>query len=99
LDTANLSKVLKDAMKSGKCVMGAKECIAGMKGAKALLFTRSVPLALGKKLRDEAERHSIPVVELPLTSADLAKMVNKPYKVSALTLRGIGEADLKLLLR
>ncbi len=99
MDTANLSKVLKDAMKSGKFAMGAKECVAGMKGAKALLFTRSVPPVMGEKLRAEAKKHGIPVVELPLSSADLAKMVGRPYKVSAVALRGVSEADLKQLLK
>ena len=99
MDPNNLSKFLKDSMKSGKYAIGAKECIAGMKGGKALLFTRSVPPALEMKLRAEAKKHSVPVVELPITSAELAKMVGKPYKVSTVTLRSVSEADLKQLLR
>ncbi len=99
MDTASLSKVLKDAMKSGKYAMGAKESIAGMKGAKALLFTRSVPPVLGAKLKAEAKKHNVPLVELPMTSAELAKMLGRPYKVSAVALRSVSEADLKGLLR
>jgi large subunit ribosomal protein L30e len=99
MDNASLSKVLKDAMKSGKYAMGAKESIAGMKGAKALLYTRSVPASVGAKLRAEAEKYKVPVVNLPLTSADLGRMVGRPYKVSALTLRSVSESDLKQLTR
>ncbi len=99
MDTAHLSKVLKDAMKGGKYAIGAKESIAGMKGAKALLLTRSVPPALGTKLREEAGKHDVSVVNLPLSSAELARMVGRPYRVSAVALRSVSEADLKQLLK
>jgi ribosomal protein L30E len=99
MDTAHLSKVLKDAMKGGKYSLGAKESISGMKGAKAILLTRSVPPLLGAKLREEAAKHNVSVVELPITSAVLARMVGRPYNVSAVALRSVSEADVKQLLR
>ena len=99
MDTAHLSKVLKEGMKGGKYTIGAKESISGLKGAKALLCTRSVPPALGAKLREEAKKHSVQVVELPLSSAELARLVGRPYRVSAVALRSVSEADIKQLLR
>ncbi len=99
MDKANLSKVLKDGMKTGKYAIGAKESVAGLKGAKALLLTRSVPAAVGDKLRAEAKKHNVNVVDLPITSADLGRMVGRPYKVSAVALRSVSEADLKQLAR
>jgi ribosomal protein L30E len=99
MDTAHLSKVMKDAMKGGKYSLGAKESISGLKGAKALLMTKSVPLKLGTKLREEASRHNVTIVDLPITSAELARMVGRPYNVSAAALRSISEADLKQLLK
>lgn len=92
-----LAKVLKDAMKGGKCSLGAKESIAAMKGSKALILTRSVPQGLGLKLRDEAKKHKVPIVESGITSAELARMVGRPYKVSAIALRAVSESDLKQL--
>lgn len=86
-------------MKGGKYAIGAKESIAGMKGAKALLCTRSVPPVLGAKLREEAKKHDVQVVELPLTSAQLARLVGRPYRVSAMALRSVSEADLKQLVK
>lgn len=99
MDAPHLAKVLKDAMKSGKYSIGAKDSIAGMKGAKALLCTRSIPPALDAKLREEAKKHGVQVIDLPLTSAQFARMVGRPYSVSALALRSVSEADLKQLLR
>src|SRR5271157_2315220 len=98
MDSAHLSKVLKEAMKGGKYTLGAKETIYGMKGAKALLLTKSVPTGLSAKLRDEAAKHDVAVVDLPVTSAELARMVGRPYSVSAMALRSVSEADIKQLL-
>jgi len=99
MDTAHLSKVLKEAMKGGKYTLGAKETIYGMKGAKALLLSSSVPTDLLTKLKAEAAKHDVTVVDLPVTSAELARMVGKPYSVSAVALRSVSEADIKQLLR
>jgi len=99
VDSAQLSKVLKDAMKGGKSAVGAKESIAAVKGSKAVLCTKSIPQVLGAKLREEAKKHGVPVVELTQSSAELAKMVGRPYRVSAIAVRNVSEADIKQLMR
>lgn len=98
-DTYQLSKVLKDAMKGGKSAVGAKESIAAVKGSKAVLCTKSLPEPLGTRLRQEAKKHDVPVVELTQTSAELAKMVGRPYKVAAMALRNVSDSDVKQLLK
>jgi large subunit ribosomal protein L30e len=99
VDNAHLSKVLKDAMKGGKTAVGAKESLASMKGSKAVLLTRSIPPGLGEKLREEAKKRGIPLVELPYSSAELAKMIGRAYRVSAIALRSVSEADVNQLMR
>lgn len=99
VDTAQLSKILKDAMKGGKSALGAKESIAAVKGSKAVLCTKSIPASLGARLRDEAKKHGVPVVELPQSSADLARMVGRPYRVSAMALRNVSDSDVKQLMK
>ena len=99
VDSAQLSKVLKDAMKGGKSALGAKESIAAVKGSKAILCTRSIPPKLGASLREEAKKHGVPVVELTQSSAELAKMVGRPYRVSAIAVRNVSDSDIKLLSR
>ncbi len=99
VDNALLVKVLKDAMKGGKSAVGAKESIAAVKGSKAILCTTSIRPALGAKLREEAQKHGVPVVELPQSSAELARMVGRPYKVSALAVRNVSDSDVKQLMR
>ncbi len=99
VDHAQLTKVLKDAMKGGKSAVGAKESIAAVKGSKAVLCTRSIPPALGARLREEAKKQGVPVVELQQSSAELARMVGRPYRVSAIAVRNVSDADIKLLSR
>ena len=99
VDSSQLSKVLKDAMKGGKSAVGAKESIAAVKGSKAVLCTKSLPPELGARLRDEAKKHEVPVVELTQTSAELARMIGRPYKVSAMALRIVSDSDVKQLMR
>ncbi len=99
VDNVLLAKVLKDAMKGGKSSLGTKETLAAMKGAKAVLCTRSVPEALGAKLRAAAKEQGVPVVELPHSSAELARMVGRPYSVSVMGLRSVSEADINQLMR
>ena len=99
VDISQLNKVLKDAMKGGKSAVGAKESIASVKGSKAVLCTKSLPPGLGMKLREEAMKHEVPVVELAQTSAELARMVGRPYRVSAMALRGVSDSDVKQLLK
>ena len=99
MDTPQLSKVLREAMKGGKYALGAKEAVAAMKGAKAVLCTSSVPAGIGARLREEAKKHDVPIVELEMTSAELSRIIGRPYKISAIALRSLGEANLKQLLR
>jgi large subunit ribosomal protein L30e len=99
VENAQLSKVLKEAMKGGKSALGAKESLAAVKGSKAVLCTRSLPAAMGAKLREEAKRQSVPVIELAQSSVDLARMVGRPYKVSAMALRNVSDSDVKQLLK
>ena len=99
VDSTHLTKVLKDGMKGGKTAVGAKESLVSMKGSKAILLTRSVPTGLRAKLKEEAKKRGVPVIELPNSSAELARMIARPYRVSAIALRSVNEADVNQLMR
>ena len=86
-------------MKSGKYSLGAREVLSSIKGSKAIICTRSVPQTVEGKLREEAKKQGVPVIDLNATSAELARMIGRPYKVSAMALKSLSESDLKQLLR
>ena len=99
LDNQQASKIIKEAVKGGKFTIGARETMASMKGTKAIVCTSSLPASLGTALRAEAEKHKVAVVQVGLTSMELARLVGRPHRVSTLALRSLGEADLKALTR
>ncbi len=99
VEQAQLSKILKEAMKGGKYCVGAKEAIASMKGTKAVICTKSIPTPIGSRLREEAKKYNAAVVEVGVSSMELARMIGRPFKVSALALRSLGDAELKQLQR
>jgi len=99
IEPSQLSKILKDAMKGGKYTIGAKETMASMKGVKAIICTRSLPAQLGTQLKEEAKKHDVAVVDVGITSVELARMIGRPFRVSTLALRSLGDGDLKLLVR
>ena len=99
VDNAQLTKVLKDAMKGGKSALGAKASLSALKGSKGILMSKSIPAAIGARLRDEAKKQGVPVVELSQSSTELARLIGKPYKVSAVALKNVSETDVKQLMR
>lgn len=98
-DSLQVAKILKEVMKSGKYILGAKEVAAGVAGSKAIICTNSVPALLAMKIRSEAQKSAIPVISLSVTSAEFARMIGRPYKVSTIALRSLGESELKQLQR
>ncbi len=93
-----LARVIKEAMKSGKYTVGTKEVISELKSAKLVLAAAAVsgtdPAAA---LVKEAEKVSVPVVRVGKSSAELGKMLGRPYRVSAVALRVVAEVDLRQL--
>ena len=98
-EPSQVAKILKDSMKGGKYILGAREVAQGMKGSKVIICTRSLPPNLGATIRSEAQKNEIPVVDFKATSSELARMVGRPFRVSVIALRSLGDADLRQLLK
>jgi ribosomal protein L30E len=98
-EASHLAKILKDSMKGGKYLLGAKEVANGMKGSRVVICTKSLPPRLEARVRSEARKQEVPVVDLKATSSELARMLGRPFRVSVVALRSLGENELKQLLR
>jgi ribosomal protein L30E len=96
-EAAQLAKILKDSMKGGKYILGAKEVVSGMKGSRVILCTKSLPPRLEAMVRSEAQRLEVPIVDLKASSSELARMIGRPFRVSVIALRTLGENELKQL--
>jgi large subunit ribosomal protein L30e len=92
-----LGRVLKDAMKTGKYTLGTREVLSEIKSSKVVIAASSLPGKDGESLKAEAEKNKVPVVWTDKTSAQLGRLLGRPYKVSAVALRSISDQDLRQL--
>jgi ribosomal protein L30E len=94
-----LTRVLKEAVKSGKYTVGQKAVIAEMKSAKLVIAASPVASRSAEEagLMKEAEKNKVPVVTVSKSAAELGKMVGRPFRVSAIALRGVAEGDFREL--
>ncbi len=97
VDQQLLSKVIKDAMKSGRYSLGTKEVISEIKGSKLVICTKSLSGEIGQKLRAEAAKNGVNVIDIPKSSSELGRMVGRPFRISAMSLRSVGEQELRQL--
>ncbi len=97
VDQQLLGRVLKDAMKAGRYAIGAKEVVSEMKASKVVITSTSLTGKLSEELASEAAKNKVPVVSVAKTSAQLGRMIGRPYSVSAIALRNVSEQDLSAL--
>ena len=97
MDQQLLAKVLKEAMKGGRYSVGVKEVISEMKGSKLIVCTNSVTPTAGKQIEEEAKKNNVSLVRLDRNSTEMGRMVGRPFRVSALAIRTVSDADLKQL--
>jgi large subunit ribosomal protein L30e len=98
-DQQVLARVLKEAMKSGKYTIGTKEVISEMKSSKMVIAASTISSenAAEGGLVKEAARNNVPVVRIDKSSAQLGKMIGRPFRVSAISLRVVAEGDFRQL--
>jgi large subunit ribosomal protein L30e len=98
-DQQVLARVLKEAIKSGKYTIGTKEVISELKSAKLVIAASSFggDEAAEGGLTKQAEKSKVPVVRIEKSSAQLGKMIGKPFRVSAVSLRVVAEGDYRQL--
>jgi large subunit ribosomal protein L30e len=97
VDQQLLGRVLKEAMKSGKYTLGTKEVVPEVKSSKLVIAAAALPGKSGQKLKEEAEKNKVPLLVLDKNSAQLGRLLGRPYKVSAVAIRSISESDLRQL--
>ncbi len=98
-DQQVLARVIKEALKTGKFTIGTKEVISELKSSKMVIAASTIS-ALGTPeggLLKEAEKSKVPVVKIDKSSAQLGRLMGKPFRVSAISLRVVAEGDFRQL--
>ncbi len=98
-DQQVLARVLKEAMKTGKYTIGTKEVISDLKSSKMVVAASTISSKDSDEggLVKEAERNKVPIVRIDKSSAQLGKMIGRPFRVSAIALRVVAEGDFRQL--
>ena len=98
-DQQVIARVLKEAMKSGKYTIGTKEVISELKSAKMVIAASTISSenAAEDGLVKQAEKNKVPVVRVDKSSAELGRMIGRPFRVSAIALRVVAEGDFRQL--
>jgi large subunit ribosomal protein L30e len=98
-DQQVLARVLKEALKSGKYTIGTKEVVSAMKSSKLVIAASTLQGNISGEggLTKEAEKNNIPVVHVNKSSAQLGRMIGRPFRVSAIAIRAVAEGDFRLL--
>jgi len=97
-ETQVLTRVLKEAVKSGKYTLGTKKVISELKSAKVVIAANSVPKTMEDgSLAKEAMKSKVPLVRVDKSSAEIGRILGRPFRVSAVSLRVVSEGDLRAL--
>ena len=92
----DVNKAIASAVKTGKVSFGANAALQNAKSGKAkmIILAANCP----KNIKDEIEYNcklsDVPVMMFKGASMDLATVCNKPFVISALSIRETGDSDI-----
>lgn len=94
----SLEKFVKDAVAANKYKSGAKEVLQAAKSAKLIVISKSLDAADKAKLDEQAKSANVAVYEFDGNSMQLAKLCNKPFRVTAIAIQSGTDAEIKAVL-
>jgi len=94
-----LEKVIKDSMEDNKCSFGAKEVIGSMKNSKLIVLSESIPQNMLQKILENAKNSKVPTLNFKDSSVALGRLCGTQFRISAISLKNLSEANLKSILK
>jgi large subunit ribosomal protein L30e len=88
------------AVKTGKVGFGSKDAIVSTASARAkmIILAKNIREAERDEIQHNAEQSAIPIYVFPGSSLDLGAVCEKPFPVSAIVVREVGDSEvLKLV--
>ncbi|UCD97069.1 MAG: 50S ribosomal protein L30e [Candidatus Bathyarchaeota archaeon] len=95
----DMDKAIAAAINSGKVAFGTKEAIQNAKTGKArlILVARNVPTATQHDLHHYGKLSGVPIIRYRGDGVDLGLTCGKPFAVTALVIRELGNSELLTL--
>ena len=94
-----LEKVLVDAIKEKKRILGTKQIMSSMENSKLVLISSSVPVKLTEKIVESAQKHNVPLIHFNDTSVVLGKLCGLSFRVSAISLSSLSNTNAEAILK
>ena len=92
----NIERAISVALKTGKAVLGKEEAIKSAKTGKAkiIVLASNCPEEIRKDVEYYSKLSEIPVYTYDGTTIDLGMVCGKPFIVSAVTVKEVGDSDI-----
>ncbi len=99
VDEKMLEKTLQNILKTGKYTFGLKESTKSLKSVKLMIYANSLDAKTISDLESSCATASVPALAFSGSSMALGRLCNRPFKVSVISVKSAGEADLTPLLK
>jgi large subunit ribosomal protein L30e len=83
----NLEKTIKEAISSNKCKIGIRQVMGSIKGSKLIVLSNSLMPRNKSKILEEIKSAQVPTLHYDGNSVQLGRLCNKPFRISALSLK------------
>ena len=94
-----LEKLLKDALKEDKLTLGAKQVLSSVQHSTLVVLSQSVEQEMSEKIKSNAEKTQVPLVEFHGTSVALGKLCGLQFRISTLSFTSLTDANVKSILK
>ncbi len=92
----DVNKAILSAVKTGKVSFGSNAALQNAKSGKAkmIILASNCPKDIKDEIGYNCNLSNVPVMTFKGTSIDLATVCNKPFVISALSIRETGDSDI-----
>jgi large subunit ribosomal protein L30e len=92
----DVNKAIASAVKTGKVSFGANAALQNAKSSKAklIILAANCPKSIKDEIEYNCKLSNVPVMMFRGASMDLATVCNKPFVISALSIRETGDSDI-----
>ncbi|AIF84790.1 ribosomal protein L30E [Candidatus Nitrososphaera evergladensis SR1] len=93
-----IDKVIKDAVAANKYKSGVKEVLQSAKSSKLVIVSKSLDAGDRAKLDEQAKSAGVAIYEFDGNSVQLGKLCNKPFRITAIAIKGATDAEVKAVM-
>ena len=94
-----LEKSLRDAHKEGNITMGTRQVLNSVKNSKLIVLSQSVEKEMFEKIKSNATKEKIPLVNFHGTSVALGKLCGVQFRISSISFTTLSDANIKSILK